>query len=203
MQLWFTMLLPCMCQQQISPSNVIYLYHAQITQCASMRQVCYYICNIWTHWHQPHDKECCTQKTIMPMLTMMLQPDCISWVGHWLIQPKILPCITVYWHTHVHSAKRDNNLQFYRQYFCKAISAHPKSVISTPPHHPNVEIIQNQSIQGTTPSQVKLIQNQSLEDHHMLQSEIIKISFFQGHHTKVEGSKNSSFNATTLSQSQK
>ena len=32
-----------------------------------------------THWHQSCDEECCTQKIMMPILTMiMMHPECIS-----------------------------------------------------------------------------------------------------------------------------
>ena len=41
--------------------------YAQITQCALMGKVCQYILNIWTKWHQPCDKQCCTKMTITPV----------------------------------------------------------------------------------------------------------------------------------------
>ena len=43
----FTILL-----QNIYPSNAINMLHAQITQCAFMEGGCYYICHIWSCYHQ-------------------------------------------------------------------------------------------------------------------------------------------------------
>ena len=123
-----------MCLQQICLSNVIYMPHAQIIQCASIRKAGWYIWNIQTYWHQPH-KQCCTQKTVMPTLAMMmLQPDCITYVGHWPVQPKNLACMTVYRHTNTQTKNTDNILQFYRLWSGKAKPVNnPKYVLSRPP----------------------------------------------------------------------
>ena len=74
-------------------SNATCMPHAQIKQYISIREVGKNIWNTSTHWHQSHDKLCCTQKATMPTLTM--QSDCMSWVGQWWIQPKTLVCMTV------------------------------------------------------------------------------------------------------------
>ena len=50
-----------------------------------MGEECKYIWHIWTHWHQPGDKECCEQKTMVPMMMPTQQWQHwlinISWVG--------------------------------------------------------------------------------------------------------------------------
>ena len=55
------------------------MLYFQVTQCASIMQVGQYVCNILTHWNQPHAVWCCTQKAIVVKLTIMtMQLDCIS-----------------------------------------------------------------------------------------------------------------------------
>ena len=53
--------------------------HGKITWCASGgREVCQYICHIWSCFHQLHNHNHRTQ-----MLTMIMPlPDCICWDGH-------------------------------------------------------------------------------------------------------------------------
>ena len=55
----------------------IYTLHAQITQHASMWEVCQYICYIWSFSHQ-----CCSQNRCTQTTTRTLQPKYIYWVGH-------------------------------------------------------------------------------------------------------------------------
>ena len=67
--------------------------HAKITCQVLVGEVCQYIFHVCTEWYQPCDQECCTQMTIqmtmwMVTKTMTSQPNYISWVGHWLNQPK-------------------------------------------------------------------------------------------------------------------
>ena len=77
--------------------------YAHITKCPSRREVCQYIWNIFTHWHQVHNKQCCRQKTMMPKFTIMMQPDCISRVDHWPMKSKTLACMIVFKHTQTDS----------------------------------------------------------------------------------------------------
>ena len=124
----FSILLPYMSLWQICPSNATYMPLAQIIQCAPKRDVCQYICNIWTHQNKPHGEEFCTQTMMMPTLTMnMMQPNCITWVGNWQNQPNILAgwqCTD----TNIQT-ESDDNLCFYGQRFGR--------VLSRLPHLPN------------------------------------------------------------------
>ena len=72
LQLLITKPLHYMCQQ-ICPSHAIYILHAQITPFALKGgSLPIYIWNNWTHWHQSCNEECCTQKTLMqPLIVMM------------------------------------------------------------------------------------------------------------------------------------
>ena len=64
LQLWITMLLPYMNQQQIYPSNAKYMLHTWITQCEYMRKVCQHIFHIWNFYHQWFRQIHCTQMTV-------------------------------------------------------------------------------------------------------------------------------------------
>ena len=57
MQIFFTILLPYMCHQQIWPLNARCIPHIQISSCADMRQVYPHICFTWTHCNQPKNKK--------------------------------------------------------------------------------------------------------------------------------------------------
>ena len=115
------------------------LAHAQITQCASVREVCQYICNIWTHWYQPYDEQCCTQKTMVLTLTVMMQkPDCISWVDHKWKLLKISPFKTI-------TSSQSRNCW--------------KSVFSRPLHHPKWNWLKTSPFKTIKFSQVKIVTN--------------------------------------------
>ena len=81
----------------ISPSNVKYMSHVKITRFALVGEVCQYIYATSTYWLQLCDQEHCTQMMPMTLKTLVMtimpmspaKPSCISWVSHWLHQPKI------------------------------------------------------------------------------------------------------------------
>ena len=50
LQLLITLLLPCMCSQQICPSNVTFMSHMPISSCADMRQLYPYIYTSMKIW---------------------------------------------------------------------------------------------------------------------------------------------------------
>ena len=116
--------------QQNKQKNATLIYHT-IAICASnksapqMLHVCHmpkllnvhqwgkyayvYATNELTR-HKPHDEECYTQKTMMSTFTMMtMQPNCISWVGYWPIQPKLW---SLKQSRHTHKHRQTNRQQF-------------------------------------------------------------------------------------------
>ena len=66
----FIIMLQNMYQPQICPSDAICMPSVQITWCALMGEVYQCICHAWTHWHQPYDKECCTETIPPPRITI-------------------------------------------------------------------------------------------------------------------------------------
>ena len=111
---------------------------------------------------------------------MIMQPDYISWVGHWPVQPKTLACMTVQMCTD----RQKNNW----------------NSIGCDIEKPNKQKIQNQFFKGHH-DKVKIIQNQCIQDHQTLskkklqkirffsktiissQGEYVKNQSFQHHHT--------------------
>ena len=51
------MLLPCTCQKLICSSNATFKLHMPVSSCAYLRQLCQYICLIWTHYNQQCDQK--------------------------------------------------------------------------------------------------------------------------------------------------
>ena len=129
---------------------------------------------------------------------MMMQPNCISWVGHRSIQPKSLAHMRAFRHTYKHK-QTDNNFQIYRLLFGNVKSANtPKSVQNhyLQDYHilPKWKLSKISPFQTTKPPQIKITQNQSFQDHFIISKWIIiRIRQRPPHPSKVEIVGNHSF----------
>ena len=147
------MLLPYMCQQQICPSHVIYMPHSQITQCAPMGK-CSNTCAKYKLTGINHVMRNAVHKKMMPTLTVMTQPGCITWVGQvW----KLLKIIS-FKNTRPSQSRNDQKSVFSRPLHPPQVEIYPKLVISSPLHPSQGDLSKISAFKTTISSQNKKYQ---------------------------------------------
>ena len=116
-----------------------------------------------------------------------MQPNCISWGGHWLIQPKLLVCMTVCRHTQISKsmgfiwkAKSASNPQpvLSRPPLSQS-EIYPKLVLSNPPYASKVKTDKNIPFKTIIFSQVEGYPKSGYQDTTTLPKwKLLKISPF-------------------------
>ena len=86
--------------------------HTQITQCASMGEVCQYIYHIWSHWHQTCDQECPIQMMVMITFCCLFFNDLCSNVGLYVYYSRHEWGIYMHCDRHICSGAYDSDVYF-------------------------------------------------------------------------------------------